>query len=308
MASPLTESCADKEGNQHACCRYVMPRPEGQRCLLVASGGQTVARMRSGVQMARFPSALPGGSRHTQVSPHGPSAVVLHLLALCSGATPAGDFCLLDSHGSCSACKLVSPFSALSVIDPEYRYVSALTSVSAAAVARCLLHPGRDLPPAQPDILCHGHDVLEGVARPCCRALTDPSCMHVMLYNKRCHVRMLLDKHFSWRCEAGVMLRRATRCTTAMPSSGCSGWPASWRRRTQRRRAATTTASASWGCPPTMQRQVRIRMQPVMYPPCQLCAEQPPTHATGAGALVLVHVPLHTISARLFLCSCMQAA
>lgn len=47
--------------------RYVMPRPEGQRCLLISSGGQTVARMRNGVQMARFPSALPGGSRHTQV-------------------------------------------------------------------------------------------------------------------------------------------------------------------------------------------------------------------------------------------------
>ena len=47
--------------------RYVLPRPEGQRCLLIASGGVTTARMRSGVQMARFPSALPGGSRHTQV-------------------------------------------------------------------------------------------------------------------------------------------------------------------------------------------------------------------------------------------------
>lgn len=44
----------------------VLPRPEGRRCLLVAAGGSTTARSRSGIQFARFPSALPGGSRHTQ--------------------------------------------------------------------------------------------------------------------------------------------------------------------------------------------------------------------------------------------------
>jgi len=44
---------------------YVLPRPEGQRCLLVAAAGSTTARSRSGVQLARFPSALPGGSRQT---------------------------------------------------------------------------------------------------------------------------------------------------------------------------------------------------------------------------------------------------
>lgn len=45
---------------------FVLPRPEGRRCLLVAAGGSTTARSRSGVQFSRFPSALPGGSRHTQ--------------------------------------------------------------------------------------------------------------------------------------------------------------------------------------------------------------------------------------------------
>eukprot|EP00887_Chlorella_sp_A99_P000428 scaffold17.g428.t1 len=40
---------------------YVLPRPEGQRCLVITSGGQTTARLRNGVLAQRFASALPGG-------------------------------------------------------------------------------------------------------------------------------------------------------------------------------------------------------------------------------------------------------
>ena len=45
--------------------RYVMCRPEGQRCVLAAAGGLTVSRLRNGVQLHRFDSALPGGSTAT---------------------------------------------------------------------------------------------------------------------------------------------------------------------------------------------------------------------------------------------------
>jgi snurportin-1 len=58
----------------------VMPRPAGQRCLVVSAGGQTTARRRNGAILARFPSALPGGRRSS-----GPDAR--------SGASA---FCVLD--------------------------------------------------------------------------------------------------------------------------------------------------------------------------------------------------------------------
>jgi len=38
----------------------VLPRPEGQRCLVVAGGGRTVSRTRAGRLLRAFPSALPG--------------------------------------------------------------------------------------------------------------------------------------------------------------------------------------------------------------------------------------------------------
>jgi hypothetical protein len=80
-----------------------MPRPEGQRCLLIASGGQTVARMRSGVQMARFPSALPGGSRRTQARPG-------HLLFQGSHATTATCCRRSSIHAvGLMICKLLQP-------------------------------------------------------------------------------------------------------------------------------------------------------------------------------------------------------
>lgn len=44
-------------------CRYALPRPEGQRCLVVAAEGRTVSRTRSGSLLHTFPSALPGGAR-----------------------------------------------------------------------------------------------------------------------------------------------------------------------------------------------------------------------------------------------------
>lgn len=42
--------------------RYALPRPEGQRCLVVSSRGQTLARLRNGVLFERFASPLPSGS------------------------------------------------------------------------------------------------------------------------------------------------------------------------------------------------------------------------------------------------------
>lgn len=41
----------------------MMPRPAGQRCLVVSARGQTTARRRNGSVLAHFPSALPGGRR-----------------------------------------------------------------------------------------------------------------------------------------------------------------------------------------------------------------------------------------------------
>lgn len=55
---------------------YALPRPEGQRCLVVAARGQTVARLRNGALFERFASPLPAGAP----------------------GQPAGDdnFCILD--------------------------------------------------------------------------------------------------------------------------------------------------------------------------------------------------------------------
>ncbi|RLN75909.1 hypothetical protein BBJ28_00011981, partial [Nothophytophthora sp. Chile5] len=44
---------------------YVLPRPEGKRCLVVANGGITIARIPSGNILKKFPSALPCGSHKT---------------------------------------------------------------------------------------------------------------------------------------------------------------------------------------------------------------------------------------------------
>jgi snurportin-1 len=45
-----------------AAAWYVLPRPEGQRCLVVAARGQTVARLPGGAELERFASALPAGA------------------------------------------------------------------------------------------------------------------------------------------------------------------------------------------------------------------------------------------------------
>eukprot|EP00850_Spirogloea_muscicola_P012292 SM000079S22410 [mRNA] locus=s79:78003:79786:- [translate_table: standard] len=56
-----------------------MARPDGRRCLVVASHGTTVSRLRSGHVLHRFPSALPNGARARGV------------------AAPAHVFCILDA-------------------------------------------------------------------------------------------------------------------------------------------------------------------------------------------------------------------
>ncbi|KAG7385741.1 hypothetical protein PHYPSEUDO_001094 [Phytophthora pseudosyringae] len=50
---------------------YVLPRPEGKRCLVVANGGNTIARIPSGGILKKFPSALPCGSHKTNKSSDG---------------------------------------------------------------------------------------------------------------------------------------------------------------------------------------------------------------------------------------------
>ena len=42
---------------------FVLPRPEGQRALVIASRGITISRLRNGRTLHTFPSALPNGNR-----------------------------------------------------------------------------------------------------------------------------------------------------------------------------------------------------------------------------------------------------
>ncbi|CAI5497731.1 unnamed protein product [Closterium sp. Naga37s-1] len=42
---------------------FVMPRPDGRRCLVVSANGTTVSRLRNGRILHRFPSHLPNGAR-----------------------------------------------------------------------------------------------------------------------------------------------------------------------------------------------------------------------------------------------------
>ncbi|KAK4728968.1 hypothetical protein R3W88_021956 [Solanum pinnatisectum] len=42
---------------------YVFARPAGKRCFVVSSNGTTISRLRNGVLLHRFPSALPNGAR-----------------------------------------------------------------------------------------------------------------------------------------------------------------------------------------------------------------------------------------------------
>ena len=60
-AVPLRRAGAGREGGG----RYVVSHPEGERCLVIASKGNTVSRRRNGSVLHRFPSLLPNGSRAT---------------------------------------------------------------------------------------------------------------------------------------------------------------------------------------------------------------------------------------------------
>lgn len=62
---------------KQSTCRYVMPRPEGRRCLVISSHQMTISRHRNGSILHRFPSVLPNGSR-------------------ASMAGSGDDFCILD--------------------------------------------------------------------------------------------------------------------------------------------------------------------------------------------------------------------
>ena len=56
IPSDMNGKCAVGEG------WFVLPRPEGKRCLVISSGGKTVSREQSGQVLHRFQSGLPSGS------------------------------------------------------------------------------------------------------------------------------------------------------------------------------------------------------------------------------------------------------
>ena len=70
--------------------RYALPRPEGQRCLVVASEGCTVSRTRAGRLLHTFPSALPGGARGGDAGGSGPCILD------CVFHEPAGTYFVQD--------------------------------------------------------------------------------------------------------------------------------------------------------------------------------------------------------------------
>ena len=56
---------------------FVLPRPEGQRCLVISSRGQTVSRLRNGgVVLERFHSGLPAGGSGGSGSRGGDTCIV----------------------------------------------------------------------------------------------------------------------------------------------------------------------------------------------------------------------------------------
>ncbi|KAL3499105.1 hypothetical protein ACH5RR_041837 [Cinchona calisaya] len=56
---------------------YVFARPAGKRCFVVSSNGTTVSRLRNGILLHRFPSALPNGARTNNASRSGQSYCIL---------------------------------------------------------------------------------------------------------------------------------------------------------------------------------------------------------------------------------------
>ncbi|CDP12238.1 unnamed protein product [Coffea canephora] len=56
---------------------YVFARPAGKRCFVVSSNGTTVSRLRNGILLHRFPSALPNGARINNVSRSSQSYCIL---------------------------------------------------------------------------------------------------------------------------------------------------------------------------------------------------------------------------------------
>jgi snurportin-1 len=55
---------------------YVMPRPEGPRCLLIAQNGSTISRYKNGSFHKKFQSCLPNGSRETRGASKGSRCVL----------------------------------------------------------------------------------------------------------------------------------------------------------------------------------------------------------------------------------------
>ncbi|CCI44482.1 unnamed protein product [Albugo candida] len=72
---------------------YVLPRPEGKRCLVIANNGVTVARKTNGSTLQKFPSGLPNGSKKT--SSHSEGYCILDCIYQ-SNADDQGVFYVLD--------------------------------------------------------------------------------------------------------------------------------------------------------------------------------------------------------------------
>jgi snurportin-1 len=89
------------ELDHHSVVQWmVMPRPEGVRCLVIATGGETVSRKRNGVILHRFASSLPAGSRFVCL-------FVIYLKFVCSSELN-GVICLfrMTNQGKQGACIL----------------------------------------------------------------------------------------------------------------------------------------------------------------------------------------------------------
>ena len=112
--------------HEKGACRYVMPRPEGRRCLVISSQHTTISRHRNGSILHKFSSTLPNGSRD-------------------SAAGSGDNFCILD-------CVFHEPDSVYYVLDMMCWKGYALYECSAefrlfwvqSKLAECMPSPGQE--------------------------------------------------------------------------------------------------------------------------------------------------------------------
>ncbi|GJP34811.1 hypothetical protein CLOM_g19230 [Closterium sp. NIES-68] len=85
-------SCHAAEGRMAEGNEFVMPRPDGRRCLVVSANGTTVSRLRNGRILHRFPSHLPNGARAPGVA----AGAHVYCILDCIFHEPNGTYYVLD--------------------------------------------------------------------------------------------------------------------------------------------------------------------------------------------------------------------